>query len=248
MAKKSTEFNKRKTIYKVVDLDSKDEHPNIEILYSSPSVGENNKTTSKGVVYILTNDYMPGVIKIGYTTQSIKERLKELDKTGTPWPFRCHFAVETERYKEIEKFVHEAFADYRVRENREFFKISPEKAVAALRISGGTEIKTTDDAIDEQGKALPNPISSELKKKRFNFDKYGIPVGAELCFTRDNEKKCKVVGNGNVEYNGTEYSLSKLALKLLKEIGYNWKYVQGPAFFSFEGTVLTDLKNKNESD
>lgn len=67
MAKKSTEFNKRKTIYKVVDLDSKDEHPNIEILYSSPSVGENNKTTSKGVVYILTNDYMPGVIKIGYT-------------------------------------------------------------------------------------------------------------------------------------------------------------------------------------
>ena len=246
MAKKITESKKNKI--KVVDLDAREDYPDIEILYGSPSACEKTDTSLKGIVYILTNDYMPGVIKIGYTTQSIKERLKELDKTGTPWPFRCHFAVETERYKEIEKFVHEAFADYRIRENREFFKISPEKAVAALRISGGTEIKTTDDAIDEQGNALPNPISPELKKKRFNFDKYGIPVGAELCFTRDCEKKCKVVGNGNVEYNGTEYSLSKLALKLLKEIGYNWKYVQGPAFFSYEGTVLTELKDKSERE
>ena len=80
------------------------------------------ETAEKGIVYVLTNDYMPGLVKIGYTAQSIKERLKELDKTGTPWPFRCHFAIETERYKEIEKLAHEAFAGYRVRENREFFR------------------------------------------------------------------------------------------------------------------------------
>ena len=88
-----------------------------------------------GKVYILTNDLMPGIVKIGYTTQSIKERLKELDKTGVPWPFKCHFAIETDRYKEIESLMHDTFADYRVRSNREFFKISPEKVVAALRIS-----------------------------------------------------------------------------------------------------------------
>ncbi len=206
------------------------------------------ENAAKGFVYVLTNDYMPGVVKIGYTAQSIKERLKELDKTGTPWPFRCHFAIETERYKEIEKLVHEAFAGYRVRENREFFKISPEKAVAALRISGAKELMLDDEAVDENGNTIINPKSSEINKKRFDFEKYGIPAGAELNFTRDGDKKCKVVGNGNVEYEGKEYSLSKLALKFLKELGYNWKQVSGPAFFSFEGNILTDLKDQKEMD
>lgn len=204
------------------------------------------ETAEKGIVYVLTNDYMPGVVKIGYTAQNIKERLKELDKTGTPWPFRCHFAIETERYKEIEKLAHEAFAGNRVRENREFFEISPEKAVAALRISGAKELKLDDEAIDEDGNTIVNP--KEVRKKRFDFQKYGIPVGAELCFTRDNEKKCKVIGNGNVDYNGKEFSLSKLALMLLKEMGYNWKQVSGPAFFSYEGTILTDLKDQKENE
>jgi hypothetical protein len=206
------------------------------------------ETAEKGIVYVLTNDYMPGLVKIGYTAQSIKERLKELDKTGTPWPFRCHFAIETERYKEIEKLAHEAFAGYRVRESREFFKISPEKAVAALRISGAKELMLDGEAINEVGEVVVNPQINELRKKRFDFQKYGIPVGAELSFTRDNEKKCKVIGNGNVDYNGKEFSLSKLALMLLKEMGYNWKQVSGPAFFSYEGTILTDLKDPKENE
>lgn len=201
---------------------------------------------SKGKVYILTNDYMPGVIKIGYTTQPIEDRLKELDKTGVPWPYKCHFAIETDRYKEIEQYAHNAFADYRIRDNREFFKVSPEKVVAALRISGAQEIKTNDDAIDEFGKRIVNTQQQSSIKKRFDFEKYGIPEGAELTFTRDQKKKCIVLKGGNVSYNGAVYSLSKLALELMKEQGYNWKYIQGPAFFSYDGTILTELKDKKE--
>ena len=35
---------------------------------------------------------------------------------------------------------------------------------------------------------------------------------------------------------------------LLKEMGYNWKQVSGPAFFSYEGTILTDLKDPKENE
>lgn len=210
--------------------------------------GRAKSKASKGLVYILTNDYMPGVVKIGYTTQPIENRLKELDKTGVPWPYKCYFAIETDRYKEIEQYAHNAFADYRIRDNREFFKVSPEMVVAALRISGDQEIKVNDDAIDEFGKHVVSKHSQNYIKKRFDFKKYGIPEGAELTFTRNPYKKCTVVKGGNVSYNGTIYSLSKLALELMKELGYNWKYVQGPAFFSYEGTILTELKNKNEED
>ena len=155
-----------------------------------------------GKVYILTNDCMPGIIKIGYTTQTIEERLKELDTTGVPWPFKCHFAVETDRYKEIESLLHDAFSDYRMRDNREFFKIAPERVVSALRISGGEEIKMDNTAIDENGNKTEMPNGAETNKKRFQFEKYGIHVGSELSFTRDKEKKCRVVGGGDVEYQG----------------------------------------------
>jgi len=37
-------------------------------------------------VYILTNEAMPGIIKIGWTDKFVEERMKELDKTATPLP------------------------------------------------------------------------------------------------------------------------------------------------------------------
>ncbi len=43
-------------------------------------------------VYILTNEAMPGIIKIGWTDNSIEQRMKELDKTATPLPFTCYYA------------------------------------------------------------------------------------------------------------------------------------------------------------
>ena len=38
-------------------------------------------------VYILTNQAMPGIIKIGFTKNSVEQRMRELDKTLTPIPF-----------------------------------------------------------------------------------------------------------------------------------------------------------------
>lgn len=38
----------------------------------------------KEIIYILTNEAMPGYIKIGFTLGLIEERLKQLDRTGVP--------------------------------------------------------------------------------------------------------------------------------------------------------------------
>ena len=46
-----------------------------------------------GIVYLLTNPVMPGLVKIGMTTQKeIEQRMKELYTTGVPLPFECQFA------------------------------------------------------------------------------------------------------------------------------------------------------------
>ena len=47
-----------------------------------------------GIVYILTNEAMEGLIKIGKTNTSVEQRIKELDNTSLPLPFQCFYAGE----------------------------------------------------------------------------------------------------------------------------------------------------------
>jgi hypothetical protein len=43
------------------------------------------------IVYVLTNEAM---VKIGRTTTSVEQRIKELDNTSLPLPFQCFYAAE----------------------------------------------------------------------------------------------------------------------------------------------------------
>jgi hypothetical protein len=46
--------------------------------------------TGSQIVYVLTNPAMPGLVKIGKTTQvEVEERMKQLYGTGVPVPFDC---------------------------------------------------------------------------------------------------------------------------------------------------------------
>ena len=47
------------------------------------------------IVYILTNESMLDIIKIGIT-DNLSRRLRELDNTSTPLPFECFYAVEVD--------------------------------------------------------------------------------------------------------------------------------------------------------
>lgn len=209
---------------------------------------------AKGIIYIFTNDAMPNLIKIGITTD-LERRLRELDTTGVPLPFRCHYAIEIEDYEKKERFVHDAFADHRIRRNREFFSLAPERAVSILKAIGGKEVQFgNNEMIDEDGKVLEEDSTIEkiTKRTRFNFSSVNIPIGSEITFTRDNTKTAKVISDKTVEYNHKEYSLSKLALKLFKELGYDWKTVCGPSYFEYNGEILADrrerLEEENSSD
>jgi hypothetical protein len=39
---------------------------------------------SEGIIYILINEAMPGYTKVGKTSASIEQRMKQLDTTGVP--------------------------------------------------------------------------------------------------------------------------------------------------------------------
>ena len=205
---------------------------------------------SKGIIYIFTNDAMPNVIKIGITTD-LERRLRELDTTGTPLPFRCHYAIEVEDYDIKERLIHDAFADHRVRPNREFFTLAPERAVSLLKAIGGKEVQFgNNEMIDEEGKVVEenSRIDKITKRSNFTFSGVNVPVGVEITFTRDDTKKAKVISDKRVEFEGEEYSLSNLAQKLFEELGYHWKSVQGPAYFEYNGEILADRRSRLEEE
>ncbi|MGL4676314.1 MAG: GIY-YIG nuclease family protein [Brevinema sp.] len=95
----------------------------------------------EGIIYILTNPATPDYIKIGTTTrQDLKTRMKELYSTGVPFPFSLYYAVKISNAKNIEKQLHQIFSIHRDNSDREFFRMDPERAMVALRLTGGQPI------------------------------------------------------------------------------------------------------------
>lgn len=68
---------------------------------------------------------MPNIYKIGRTARNPYERVKELSKsTSCPVDFEMICFAEFDDCLQAEKQAHEQFRDYRVNENKEFFKFS----------------------------------------------------------------------------------------------------------------------------
>ena len=88
-------------------------------------------------VYILSNKSMPGLLKIGFTDKTPQKRIEGLNRsTGVPisfdleWAFPCFNAIR------LEKEVHDYLDGYRLRKNREFFRIDIETAKETIRTFG----------------------------------------------------------------------------------------------------------------
>lgn len=61
---------------------------------------------SEGFVYILTNEAMPGYVKIGLTTQDdVKTRMQQLHTTGLPLPFELAYSARVADCRRIEKVL-----------------------------------------------------------------------------------------------------------------------------------------------
>ena len=78
-------------------------------------------------VYLLKNECMPGVYKIGMTKRDVCERIKELNNsTSIPTPFEEVISIKVENAYEVEQELHEQYEKYRINANKEFFKFNDE--------------------------------------------------------------------------------------------------------------------------
>jgi hypothetical protein len=193
-----------------------------------------------GIVYILTNPAMPGLVKIGQTTKEIDERLRELYKTGVPLPFECLYACEVDDCELVETSLHKAFYPNRINPQREFFEIDPEQAISILKLFQKKDITPKiNEEINSNISMVEKEASEKYKKRRppINFTEMGIPIGSKITFIYGNITDEAIVSSDRrVKYKdeNEERSLTQLTREIL-DIDYN---IQPTKYWEYNGKSL----------
>jgi hypothetical protein len=210
-------------------------------------VGQQTGWVVVSIVYILTNESMPGYIKIGITERELNRRITELDTTSVPLPFQCYYAARVSDPRAVEKALHTAFGETRIRTNREFFTVDPFRVKAILSLLAIEEVTPREDIVvaPEDQEALEKAIK---RSGRFSFDAVGIPAGTALQFVQDESILCHVYDDRSVSFMGEIMSTSRAAVLASQSLGYKAKAISGPWYWLHDGKTLDDIRRISASE
>lgn len=83
-----------------------------------------NFETPSEYLYILSRREEKDVLKIGMTTRNVQKRVNEINSaTGVIYPLSARKVFKVKNSRIVEKDVHNLLSEYRMRADREFFKI-----------------------------------------------------------------------------------------------------------------------------
>jgi hypothetical protein len=198
-----------------------------------------------GIVYVLTNDAMPNIVKIGRTSRDgVEPRVAELSRaTGVPLPFKVAVARIVHDARVVERALHVAFGPDRVNPAREFFAIEAHRAVAIINAFPGDDFTPeTERGVEEAVEAAePGTLAAARKYERkrrppLNFEEMGVPIGATLVHLTTGET-VQVVEAKKVKLRGDIVSLTR-AQQIVTNADYA---VQPGKHWSFDGVTINVL-------
>jgi len=195
------------------------------------------------IVYVLTNSAMPGLIKIGHTTQDeVDLRMRQLFSTGVPVPFECAFACRVPDANIVERALHHAFGQTRINPTREFFRIEPERVISILKLLHVEEItEQLEKSIEADATQADLQAAEQLKKSRrprMDFVELGVPLGTVLVY-RDGRTQATVLTSKTVLFEGNECSLTMATRKVQ---GKPEDYPLQPApYWTYNGSTLKEI-------
>jgi hypothetical protein len=197
-------------------------------------------------IYILSNEAFPDLFKIG-KTKNIEDRVRQLSShSGVPISFEVYYACEVIDSAKVEKSLHDAFADYRINPRREFFKINPERVLPILKLVELRELEPSPESYTDK-EDIEIIEMAKSKRPNFSFKKVNLSSGDTISFIRDENITATVIDDKTIEYDGTNMSLSRATLHIMNSIySKNWKQVQGPAYWTYAGEILTERRIRLE--
>ena len=92
-----------------------------------------NAETPAEYLYILSRREEKDILKIGMTTRNVQKRVNEINSaTGVVFPYSARKVYKVKDSGLVERGVHLLLAAYRIRADREFFRIDYAKACAMI--------------------------------------------------------------------------------------------------------------------
>lgn len=195
-----------------------------------------------GTLYLLINPAMPGLVKIGITTQDdVQSRMAQLYTTGVPVPFECVYASEVSDPLKVERALHNAFGPQRINPKREFFQIDPGQAIGILKLLEVREVTPHVLAQRSEISEVEIEAGTAIKKRRpnLNFTEMQIPIGETIVNTNTGEEAI-IVSSKTVLYREEELSLTA-ATRLALELDYN---VAPTPYWTYNGVNLQEIYDR----
>lgn len=102
--------------------------------------------TKSGWLYVISSPSLPNLVKVGVSRrESPWTRVRELSSSSLPIPFKAHCFVFSDDCFELESAMHKYFDAQRINKDREFFAITPQQAIDALKDYFKVDIWYVDD-------------------------------------------------------------------------------------------------------
>ncbi len=129
-----------------------------------------------GWVYVLSNEAMPGLYKIGMTTTDPESRAAEISHgTGVPLPYKVELAFFSNDPRSDEERIHEHLSSARINQSREFFRCSIEEINTAFIDVGLLERKSNVEALADNYQIITFDKPSKLNL-RYLFEELRIEI------------------------------------------------------------------------
>ncbi|MFJ4254115.1 GIY-YIG nuclease family protein [Microbacterium sp. NPDC090003] len=138
-----------------------------------------------GAVYVLHNCSMAGLVKIGMTTGTAEDRAKQLYTTGVPAPFVVLFSQPSRDPLKLERAVHEALAEFRDNTGREFFRVTPRRAIETIIAEAADDVPLMHPTAERDITVLlrtrwGSALSQDLTHARLKHTAFGTTLIADF--------------------------------------------------------------------
>jgi hypothetical protein len=168
---------------------------------------------TEGYIYCLTNETMPGLVKIGeiHTEgRTPDDRARELYTTGIGMPFNIEFAKKVKNPAKAESRIHAFLSDKRLSSSREFFKTTAEFVRKLFDLIDGVwwvKPEVDEDSSCEGNVSRGNPMSAYFTD--------GLPI-RHVVGSDSNKTRIGIYNSttDRIIHDGVSYtSLSDFAIK-----------------------------------
>lgn len=186
----------------------------------------------EGIVFILTNDAMPGFTRMDYTkNDDLAQEIRKINNSDIPLPFKLYFAAQVNDCELVDRNIHYIFSNFCETRDSHFFRANPDQLRAALELSATARVELSDEEVGISPELRMHMDQIKASYDALRLGAFSAPPGTVLFFAKDTNITCTALGDGMVEFKGDKLTPGEATLRAIREIGFDWEEVSAADYW-----------------